>query len=168
MTVEEYANTYGRLHPTIIEFLKEYFVRFEYDLERVLVNVKLGTTSASGSAIWVLASTVLVQKGSLNAELKQWTVDKGDGKLWWKNNRAIDLATPGGMRVLAHECYHVMKWQTRRWWSIWAVARAMLAKVTGRAWHSSEWEQQAIDFEKSIANSIVRRADSLKVFEGIR
>ncbi len=168
MTVEDYANTYGRLHPKVIKFLQGYFDSFTYDLGNVRVNVNFGATSASGSAIWVLASTVVVRKGKLNAEFKQWQVDKGDGKLWWKNNRAIDLATPGGMRVLAHECYHVMKWQTRRWWTIWAVARAMLGKVTGRSWHSSNWEAQAVLFERAIANSIVRRVEGLKIFKELR
>lgn len=168
MTVEEYAKTHGRLHPEIVAFLRGYFVGRGFNLQRVKVNVKLGATSASGSGIWALGSTVVVRKGKFNAEFKQWTVNGGDGKLWWANNRAIDLATPAGMRVLAHECFHVMKWQTRRWWSIGAVARAILGKLTGRPWHSSQWEQQAIDFERGIANSIVRRAEQLKVFEGLR
>ncbi len=168
MTVEEFAKTHGRLHPKVSEFLSQYFDPLRFHLRRVKVNVKFGSSSASGSGIWALGSTVVVRKGKFNAEFKQWTVEKGDGKLWWQNNRAIDLSTPAGMRVLAHECFHVMKWQTRRWWSFWAVARAMVAKVTGRAWHSSEWEQQAIEFEQSIANSIVRRAEQLKIFEGLR
>lgn len=173
MTVEEYAKTHGRLHPEIVEFLTGYFVfgppsSLLFDLRRVKVSVQFGSSSISGSGIWALASTVVVQKGKFNAEFKQWNVEKGDGKLWWQNNRAIDLETPAGMRVLAHECFHVMKWQTRRWWSFWAVGRAMLGKITGRPWHSSEWERQAIDFEKGIANSIVRRTEELKVFEGLR
>lgn len=168
MTVEEFAKTHGRLHPEVIIFLNVYFEPLGFDLGRVKVNVKFGPTSASGSGVWALASTVVVQKGKFNAEFKQWQVEKGDGKLWWKNNRAIDLATPAGMRVLAHECYHVMKWQTRRWWSIGAVMRAMLGKITGRPWHSSEWERKAIAFERGIANSIARRTAELKIFEGLR
>lgn len=168
MTVEEYAKNTGRLHPEIIKFLSQYFDPLGFDLGNVKVNVKYGSTSASGSGIWVLGSTVVVRKGKFNAEFKQWEVDKGDGKLWWSNNRAIDLSLPAGIRVLAHECFHVMKWQTRRWWSFWAVARATLGKITGRPWHSSEWERQAIEFERGIANSIVRRVEELKVFEGLR
>ena len=168
LSVEEFATKSGRLHPSVIDFLSEYFDPMDFNLGRVKVNVKLGKTSTTGSSLWVWASTIVVRRGTLNAEFKQWQVEKGDGKKWWKNNGATDLSTPAGMTVLAHECYHVMKWLTAPWWTIGAVLRAMLGKLTGRKWHSSAWEQEAVDFQHGIANSIVRRKAELKMFEDLR
>lgn len=168
MTVEQYAVRYGRLHPKAIEFLSQYFERF--DLGRVKVSVKPGVTSAKDTSVWVLASTIIAQRGKFNAKFEQWSRTDENGVIWHDSNRALDLATIMGMRILAHECYHVQQWLTRPWWSIWAVAWAALGSITGRSWHSSKWEKQAIEFEHSISNDIALRYDAgeLEVFETLR
>ncbi len=167
MKIEEYAKIRGLLHPAITAFLAPYFEGF--DLHRVKVRITAGNTSALGTSVWVLADRIMVQRGKFNKEFKQWVSRTDlDGTIWHKSNGAIDLATVPGMVILAHECFHVQKWLTRPWWSIWAVLQSLVGKVTGRSWHSSTWEKQAIDFQHSIVKDIQRRKESLKLFADLR
>ena len=167
MKVEEYAKKKGRLHPAILAFLTPYFEGF--DLHRVKVRITPGNTSALGTSVWVLADRIMVQRGKFNQEFRQWVSrTDADGTIWHKSNGAVDLATVPGMVILAHECFHVQKWLTRPWWSIWAVMRSLVGKLTGRSWHSFEWERQAIDFQNSVVKDIQRREESLKVFATLR
>lgn len=168
--VEEYALKHGLLHPAAVKFLQPYF---EIDLGLVKVNAKWGRTSALGTGVWVLAATIVAQRGKLNAEFEQWQVDLPDGRIGHNSNRAVDLSTVHGMRILAHECYHVGQWLSRPWWSS---VSTWFGDVFRSLWHAhrlwshehSKWEQEAIAFEKSIAPEISKREHELQVFETLR
>lgn len=155
--VEEYALRHGRLHAQARAFLQQYF---DIGLYRVKVNAKYGKTSALGTSVWVLAGTIMAQRGRLNAEF---------GSV----SQAIDLATVRGMKVLAHECFHVQQWLTRPWWRMTALfVGDVFRSLWGarRLWsHAhSKLEQEAIAFVRSITPDLYKRDSNLKIFESLR
>lgn len=168
--VEAYACEHGRLHPQARAFLQKYF---EISLNRVKVNAKHGKTSALGTAVWVLTDTIMAQRGLFNAEFKQWTVNLPDGRTGINSNRAIDLTTVHGMKILAHECYHVQQWLTRPWWSsvfTWFGDVFRSLRYERRFWShaQSKWEIEAIAFQNDIARDISSRKAELEIFESLR
>lgn len=170
LSVEDYALEHGRLHPQAVAFLTQYF---DIDLGLVKVNAKHGKTSALGTAVWVLADTIMAERGKLNAKFEQWPVELSDGRTGYNSNRAIDLATVHGMLILAHECYHVKQWLTRPWWSsvfTWFGDMFRSLWFKRRLWSHgySKWEFEAIEFQRSIARDISLRRAELEIFEALR
>ena len=81
--VESWALEFSTLHPRVRVFLNPYFM---IDLS----TVRIRPTRLRGS-IYALGGTVLFRRGTLNAEY------------YPPLNRGVDLATVGGMRIMAHE-----------------------------------------------------------------
>lgn len=161
LSVEEYARRRGRLHPDAVAFLQQYFDEENHlNLHRVRVNVKHDRTAFLNVSAWVMRDLIIVRRGRLNANAMAVP-------------QAIDLATVSGMRVLAHECYHVRQWLTRPWWKMVAIFVADVARSlyrTRRLWShaDSKLEQEAIEFVKSITPDMCSRTAELKIFKVLR
>lgn len=171
--VEAYVLRINRLHPRVIRYLQPLFGN-TLDLYTVRMIVYDKNTSMLGTSVWVAGDKIVWTRTHLNQEFAQWRIDKDDGRIWHKNNRAIDLARLEGMSVLAHELRHVWQSRTLPWWKQWwrygfGVLKSLLYE---RRWYSHKrvWQEiDAIEFQQGPAAAYIRaHREGLKQFEGLR
>lgn len=148
LSVESWALEFGTLHPRVRVFLKPYF-------GMNLQTVRIRPTRLRGS-IYALGGTILFRRGTLNAEYDPPV------------NRGVDLATVGGMRIMAHELFHIQQWRRGRLRFLWSWLGGLFGYLRGNQWHDSTMEREAVAFSKDIAIDIRNRVPELLVFKELR
>lgn len=171
--VEAHALTFNRLHPKVVKYLQPLF-GLDLDLKTVRLIVYPKNTSYLGTAVWVLGDRIVWLQTHFNQEFAQWRVDKGDGRNWYKSNGAVDLATEGGMSILAHELKHVHQSRSLPWWkSLWRFGVGIVKSLwyERRLYsHNQVWQEtDAIEFQKGAAAEFIHKhREGLVQFESLR
>lgn len=145
---ESYALKHRRLHPDCIAVLRPHFEPLGFDVASVsfCVTRHVGNIPMRGSrtAVAVLANTVYVQPGTLDA----------DGiirrNLWsWRQ--------PRGVALWAHEVYHVYQWQKGRMRFLWGGVTGLLmswARFRGYDHERFWFEREARAFERNVRDAL--------------
>ncbi len=173
--IEAYALKHNRLHPRLVNFLQPLFDSQDLDLDlstvRMIVYPKI--TSTLNTKVWVMGDKIVWHKGSLNAEYAIWYPYPAFPD-WAISNKAIDLTTVRGMRVLCHELFHVVQW--RRLGFFRAIG-LYLYGIMKSLWNEGNWyshrqvplEREAGAFQMGPANDYIQsRREHLKDFEELR
>lgn len=171
--VEAWALRTNRLHPEVVEFLQPLFdstVGLQLSTVRMIVYTK--NTSGLGTSVWVMGDKIVWRMGHLNQEHAYWR--GSNSPVTYKQNGAVDLATPGGMKILCHELFHCHQWRRQPWWkSLWLYAYGVARSL----WFEHRWyshgqvpaEVEAIVFQKGpAADYIYGHREQLKRFEALR
>jgi hypothetical protein len=159
LTVEAYAQQWGRLHPEVLRVLQPYFP--SYDLKRARFELRprgwrLFGWSGRGSRtpVFVLGRTIYLAQGFLNKS--GWL---------WGNTMDLALETGSGWETLAHELIHTEQGSLPRMLPryLGGVVRSLWANVRGRRWWNHDvipFEREAIDRAAVIRKAIVKKAQA--------
>jgi hypothetical protein len=125
---ERHVKDHGRLHPKIVAELQPFFPSI-FRVAQVRVNFyeKAWWDLFHKTGIWTLAGQVIV----------------GSRFSWNVSNRTV-------LSIIAHELFHVWQWQRDGAGSVLLGSiSSLVRKYTGRHWHSSRIEREAIEFQDS-------------------
>lgn len=138
-SVEHYARETERLHPEAAAFLAPYFPGFDLRTVRVVVFDQTGWSDFRDKiatsirlptpTIFVRAQTVYVRADLFNIPLDRYEYTRADGTIGLWSNQAIDLATPSGQALLAHEIMHVRQWRRSPLLMGWQAMTGVLASI---------------------------------------
>lgn len=138
-----YAEGYAKMGfilPEVARLLQPYFDKNEFCVYTdTRMRVTAGTESITGSNIWVLAGTIRVVEGYL------------DNPAY----RSLDLHTPFGFSILAHEVFHVYQYYRDGWLKmalgvIKGLTKGLLKGKIEYAHGDVAFEQEAIDFQRKV------------------
>lgn len=124
---ERYSRKHGKLHPVIAQALQPHFPTiFRVADVRVRVHNRAWWDRFHKTSIWVLGTTIMV------ASRYKW-----------------NMSNPFVVATMAHELYHVWQWHRDGAGNMAAnTLSSIIRKYTGRHWHSSRYEREAIAFQK--------------------